>query len=82
MGYTESQTTAILNGLPILVATRNVVHNQSILEEISPEHSLEGLMLKMKLRYFGHLMWKIDSDAGNDLKEGGRGRQRMRWLDG
>ena len=61
MGYTESQTTAISNGLPILVATRNVVHNQSILEETSPEYSLEGLMLKLKLRYFGHLMWRIDS---------------------
>ena len=60
---------------------------QSILEEINPEYSLEGLTLKLKLRYFGHLMPRADSlekdpDAGQD--EGGRrrGRQRMRWLDG
>ena len=61
--------------------------NQSILKEISPEYSLEGLMLKLKLQYFGHLMWRADSlektlMLGNI--EGGRrrGRQRMRWLDG
>ena len=59
--------------------------NQSILKAISPEYSLEGLMLKLKLQYFGHLMWKIDSFE-NTLTlgkiEGGRkmGRQRMRWL--
>ena len=58
---------------------------RSILKEISPEYSLEGLMLKLKLQYFGHLMWKIDSFE-NTLTlgkiEGGRkmGRQRMRWL--
>ena len=61
--------------------------NQSILKEISPEYSLEGLMLKLKLQYFGHLMLRTDSlDKTLMLGkiEGGRrrGRQRMRWLDG
>ena len=61
--------------------------NQSILKEISPGCSLEGLMLKLKLRYFGHLMRKVDS-LEKTLMLGGiggrrrRGRQRMRWLDG
>ena len=61
--------------------------NQSILKEISPEYSLEGLMLKLKLQYFGHLMRRTDS-LGKTLMlrmiEGGRRRerQRMRWLDG
>ena len=60
--------------------------NQSILKGISPEYSLEGLMLKLKLQYFGHLMRKIDS-LEKTLMLGGiggrrRGRQRMRWLDG
>ena len=61
--------------------------NQSILKEISPEYSLEGLMLKLKLQYSGHLMQRNDS-FDNTLMlgkiEGGRrrGRQRMRWLDG
>ena len=57
--------------------------NQSILKEISPEYSLEGLMLKLKLQYFGHLMWRTDSFEKTQI-EGGRrrGRQRMRWLDG
>ena len=61
--------------------------NQSILKEISPEYSLEGLMLKLKLQYFGHLMQRADS-LGKTLMlgkiEGGRRRgwQRMRWLDG
>ena len=60
--------------------------NQSILKKISPECSLEGLMLKLKLQYFGHLMWRVDS-LENILimgRIGGRrrrGRQRMRWLD-
>ena len=55
--------------------------NQSILKEISPEYSLEGLTLKLKLQYFGHLMWRTDSF---EKIEGGRRRewQRMRWLDG
>ena len=61
--------------------------NQSILKEISPEYSLEGLMLKLKLQYFGHLMRRVDS-LEKTLNLGGiggrrrRGRQRMRWLDG
>ena len=61
--------------------------NQSILKEISPGCSLEGLMLKQKLQYFGHLMRRVDS-LEKTLMLGGiggkrrRGRQRMRWLDG
>ena len=60
---------------------------QSILKEISPEYSLEGLMLKLKLQYFGHLMWRTDSLEKTLMlgkTEGGRRRewQRMRWLDG
>ena len=61
--------------------------NQSILKEISPGCSLEGLMLKLKLQNFGHLMWRVDS-LEKTLMLGGiggrrrRGRQRMRWLDG
>ena len=61
--------------------------NQSILKEISPEYSLEGLMLKLKLQYFGHLIWRTDSFEktlmlGNIKGRRRRGRQRMRWLDG
>ena len=61
--------------------------NQSILKEISPEHSLEGLMLNPKLQYFAHLMQRADSLEKTLMLgkiEGGRrrGRQRMRWLDG
>jgi len=61
--------------------------NQSILKEISPGISLEGLMLKLKLQYFGHLMWRADSLEKTLMlgRIGGRrrrGRQRMRWLDG
>ena len=61
--------------------------NQSILKEISPEYSLEGLMLKLKLQYFGHLMQRTDSLEKTLMLgkiEGGsrRGGQRMRWLDG
>ena len=61
--------------------------NQSILKEISPEYSLEGLMLKLKLQYFGHLMRRIDSFEktlmlGKTESWRRRGRQRMRWLDG
>ena len=61
--------------------------NQSILKEINPEISLEGMMLKLKLQYFGHLMRKVHS-LEKTLMLGGiggrrrRGRQRMRWLDG
>ena len=61
--------------------------NQSILKEISPEYSLVGLMLKLKLQYFGHLMQRIDSlektlMLGNIEGRRRRGQQRMRWLDG
>ena len=57
--------------------------NQSILKEIGPGCSLEGLMLKLKLQYFGHLMQSIDSlDEGGIRDRRRRGRQRMRWLDG
>ena len=61
--------------------------HQSILKETSPEYSLEGLMLKVKLQYFGHLMWRADSLEKTLMLEKiegerRRGRQRMRWLDG
>ena len=61
--------------------------NQSILKEISPGISLEGMMLKLKLQYFGHLMWRVDSlektlMLGRIGDKRRRGRQRMRWLDG
>ena len=60
--------------------------NQSILKEISPEYSLERLMLKLKLQYFGHLMQRTDSFENTLMlgktEDGRRGRQRMRWLDG
>ena len=61
--------------------------NQSILKEISPVISLEGMMLKLKLQYFGHLMRRVDSlektlMLGGIGGRGRRGRQRMRWLDG
>ena len=60
--------------------------NQSILKEISPGCSLEGLILKLKLQYFGHLMWRADSFEKTlmmgKIEGKRRGRQRMRWLDG
>ena len=61
--------------------------NQSILKEISPEYSLEGLMLKLKLQYFGYLMWRVDSFEktlmlGKIEGRRRRGRQRMWWMDG
>ena len=61
--------------------------NQSNLKEVSPEYSLEGLMLKLKLQYFGHLMWRTDSFEktlmlGKIEGRRRRGHQRMRWLDG
>ena len=61
--------------------------NQSILKEISPGCSLEGMMLKLKLQYFGHLMQRVDSLEKTPMLGGiggwrRRGRQRMRWLDG
>ena len=59
--------------------------NQSILKEISPEYTLEGLMLKLKLQYFGHLMRRTDSLEKTlmlgKIEGGRRGQQRMRWLD-
>ena len=63
------------------------ISNQSIIKEISPKYSLEGLMLKLKLQYFGHLMQRIDSlekalMLGKIEGGGRRGRQRMRWVDG
>ena len=60
--------------------------NQSILKEINPEYLLEGLMLKLKLQYFGHLMGRTDSFEKTlmlgKIEGGRRGQQRMRWLDG
>ena len=61
-------------------------YNQSILKEISPEYSLEGLMLQLKLQYFGHLMQRTDSlektlMLGNTESRRRRGQQRMKWLD-
>ena len=60
--------------------------NQSVLKEINPEYLLEGLMLKLKLQYFGHLMQRVDSLEKTPMLGGiggrRRGRQRMRWLDG
>ena len=61
--------------------------NQSILKEISPEYSLEGLMLKLKLQYFGHLMRRTDTSEKTLMRRKikgrrRRGQQRMRWLDG
>ena len=63
------------------------LHNQSILKEINPEYSLEGLMLKLKVQYFGHLMSRVDSlektlMLGRIEGRRRRGQQRMRWLDG
>ena len=63
------------------------ISNQSILKEISPDYSLEGLTLKLKLQYFGHLMQRTDSLGKTPMLgkiEGGRrrGQQKMRWLDG
>ena len=71
--------------LRVLWAARR--SNQSILKEISPGYSLEGLMFKLKLQYFGHLMQRADSlektlMLGKIEGERRRGRQRMRWLDG
>ena len=69
------------------VSSTATTSNQSILKEIDPGCSLEGLMLKLKLQYFGHLMRRVDS-LEKTLMLGGiegrrrRGRQRMRWLDG
>ena len=74
--------TFVTSGMP-----HRLPANQSILKEISPEYSLEGLMLKLKLQFFGHLVRRTDSFEKTLMLgkiEGGRrrGRQRMRWLDG
>ena len=75
----------LLKNFPQFIVIYTV--NQSILKEISPRVSLEGMMLKLKLQYFGHLMQRVDS-LKKTLMLGGiggrrrRGRQRMRWLDG
>ena len=71
----------------LLIVPWTARSNPSILKEISPEYSLEGLMLKLKLQYFGHLMWRIDSFEktlmlGKIEGRRRRGQQRMRWLDG
>ena len=71
--------------LRVLYTTRRL--NQTILKEINPEYSLEGLMLKLKLQYFGHLMQRTDSlkktlILGKIEDRRRRGQQRMRWLDG
>ena len=62
------------------------ISNQSILKEINPEHSLEGLMLKLKLRYFGHVLRRADSLEKTlmlgKIEVGGEGDDRMRWVDG
>ena len=70
----------------LLKVTFTMRSNWSILKEINPEYSLEGLMLKLKLQYFGHLMWRTDSlektlMLGKVEGRRRRGRQRMRWLD-
>ena len=71
----------------LLRVSRTAGRSSRILKEISPEYSLEGLMLKLKLQYFGHLMWRTDSlektlMLGNIEGRRRRGWQRMRWLDG
>ena len=72
---------------PAYIVLNQLISNQSILKEISPECALERLMLKLKLQYFGHLMWRTDSFEKTlmlGMAEGRRrrGRQRMRWLNG
>ena len=71
----------------IVVLEKTRRSNQSILKEINPKYSLEGLMLKLKLQYFGHLIWRVDSlektlMLGEIEGRRRRGWQRMRWLDG
>ena len=84
-GCKESDTTERLNWAELICTARR--SNQSILKKISPGCSLEGLLLKLKLQYFGHLMRRVDS-LENTLVLGGigvrrrRGQQKMRWLDG
>ena len=82
-----SKKTIQINKYTIYLSWTARIPNQSILKEISPECSLEGLMLKMKLQYFGHLMWWTDSlekilMLGKIEDRRIRGQLRMRWLDG
>ena len=79
--------TAVLEKTLLRILRTAKRSNQSILKEISPEYSLEGLMLKLKLQYFGHLMWRTDSlektlMLGKIEGVRRRGGQRMRWLNG
>ena len=74
-------------GIDALKSPLDCKEIQSIIKEISPEYSLEGLMLKLKLQYFGHLMWRANSFEktlmlGKIEGRSRRGQQRMRWLDG
>ena len=83
-GKLSAEELMLLNCLRVPWTARS---NQSILKEISPECSFEGLMLKLKLQYFGYLMWRTDSlektlMLGKIEGKRRRGRQRMRWLDG
>ena len=77
--------TVVLEKMARRVPWTTRISNQSILKEISPEHSLEGLMLKLKLQYFGHLMWRANSLEKTltlwKLEGKRRRQQRMRWLD-
>ena len=84
LDMTEQLTTILYWSIALGLQGRS---NQSILKEISPEYSLEGLMLKLKFQYFGHLMWRTDSFEktlmlGKIEDRRRRGWQRMRWLDG
>ena len=85
--YELEEETAIPNCSWLRVPWTERRSNQSILKEISPGCSLEGMMLKLKLQYFGHLMWRIDSlektlIMGEIGARRWRGRPKMRWLDG
>ena len=77
--------TVVLEKSPLGVPWTTRSSNQYILKEISPEYSLEGLILKLELQYFGHLMWRTDSFENTrmlgKIEDGRTGRQRMRWLD-
>ena len=80
-------THIFLLSFPSFFFLTNLVSKQSVLKEISPEYALEGLMLKLKLQYFGHLMQRADSlektlMLGKIEGRRRRGQQRMRWLDG
>ena len=85
LGYKESW--ALNNWCFWTMVLENTLESPLDCKEISPEYSLEGLMLKLKLQYFGHLMWRTDSlektlMLGKIEGRRRRGRQRMRWLDG